>query len=104
MRPAGRTSKVWVWGAVAALTVGIVGFGGPADAAPPSFSRAPVATAAAGEPAGDSLTIDYSVNRAVKQVRPSVTCTLDDVAIPCGGVSASTKKLTSYALSLSSLP
>lgn len=93
-----------VWGAVAALTVAIVGFGGPANAAPPAFSRAPVATATASEPVDDSVTINYSVNRALKQVRPSVMCTLETVTIPCGRATESTKKLTSYALSLSGLP
>ena len=28
-------TKMWVWGAVAALTIGMVGIGGPATAAPP---------------------------------------------------------------------
>ena len=102
MRAVGRTSKIWVWGAVAALTIGMVGFGSPANAAPPKTNSAPVATASAAEPVGDEVTITYSINRAVKQGNPSVSCTLDGTPlVDCGTATASAKKLTSYTLNLS---
>ncbi len=93
---------MWVWGAVAALTIGMVGFGGPANAAPPKTNSAPVATASAAEPVGGEVTITYSINRAVKQGNPSVSCTLDGTPlVDCGTPAASAKKLTSYTLNLS---
>ena len=102
MRAVGRTSKMWVWGAVAALTIGMVGFGGPANAAPPQTNSAPAATASAAEPAGDDVTITYTINRAVKHGNSSVSCTLDGTPlVDCGTATTSAKKLTSYTLDLS---
>jgi len=103
MRATGRTSSVWVWGAVAALTVGMVGVAAPANAAPPASSRAPVATASATEPVDDTVTVTYSVNRGAKQLRQPVSCTLDVVPTACGDVTASSKKLTSYSRDLTEL-
>ena len=101
-------TKMWVWGAVAALTIGMVGFGGPATAAQPAPSNAPAATASA-KPAGYSVTITSTINRAVTPGNPTVTCTLASTALggttlldDCGAAT-STKKLTTYARTIPGL-
>jgi hypothetical protein len=104
MRGIGRTSKLGVWGAVAALTIGMVALGGPASAAPPGSSSAPTATASAEDPVGDTVTVAYDFNRAAKQAGQSVSCSLDGTPIACGSITESTKKLTSYSLDLVDLP
>ena len=106
MRAVGQPSKIWVWGAVAALTIGMVGMGGPATAAPPKTNSAPAATASASEPVDDGVTITYTINRAAKTGIPGITCTLDTPPVPivdCGTSTASTKKLTTYTLHLTGL-
>ena len=52
-------TKMWVWGAVAPLTIGMVGFGGPATAAPPATNNSPVATASAEVRAGNNVVVTY---------------------------------------------
>jgi hypothetical protein len=99
-----RTSKVWAWGAVAALTVGLVGVAVPANAAPPRSNSSPVATATASVPVGDSVVVDYDVNRAAKQIRQPVSCSLDgDALADCGLQQSTSKKLTSYSANLTGL-
>ena len=99
----GNGTKMWVWGAVAALTIGMVGFGGPATAAPPAKGNAPVVTASA-TVVGQTVSIVYTINRAAKPGNPTVTCTLVNTATHatttldgCGTPSPS-KKATEYRL------
>ena len=102
MRTAGRTSRVRVWGVVAALMVGFVGAAGPASAAPPASNNSPVATV---DPTvtGDSVVVLSSVNRAAKQIRQPVSCTLDGATADCGLQATSSKKLTSYSTTITGL-
>lgn len=93
-----------MWGAVAALTLGMVGVvAAPANAAPPGSSNAPVATASATDPVDDTVTVTSTVNRGAKQIRQPVSCTLDDVTVDCGTQTGSTKTLTSYSRDLTGL-
>ena len=103
VRPTG--TKMWVWGAVAALTIAMVGFGGPATAVPPPTSSAPAATASAAVHEDGSVTVTYTINRVAKLTNPTVTCTLDDppVSADCGKPTGSTKKLTTYTTELTGL-
>ena len=97
---------MWLWGAVAALTIGMVGFGGPATAAPPPTSSAPAATASAAVD-GAYVTITYTINRAAKPGHPTVTCSLvSDGATytPDCSRGIPTKKLTTYGLTFIGLP
>ena len=97
-------TKMWAWGAVAALTLGMVGIGSPATAAPPDKSSAPAATAASAVQEDGSVTFTYKINRAAKLGNPTVTCTLVNTATHatttldgCGTPSPS-KKATEYRL------
>jgi len=103
MRTSMRPPRVWAWGAVAALTIGLVGIAGPASAAPPAANSAPVATATAATPVDDTVTVSYSINRAAKQIAQPVSCTLDTFAVDCGAQISTSKKLTTYSLNLTGL-
>ena len=91
-------------GAVAALTIGLMGIAGPASAAPPTSNSAPVATITAVEPVGNTVTVRYTINRAAKQISQPV-CTLDTfTTVGCGDQTGpSTKKLTTYSTTLTGL-
>lgn len=105
MRTGMRASRVRAWGAVAALTIGLVGVAGPASAAPPASNSAPVATITAVAPVGDTVTVTYTINRAAKQISQPV-CTLDmfTTTVDCGDqTGSSTKKLTTYSTTLTGL-
>ena len=97
-----RRSNVWCWGAVAALTVGLLAVAVPTSAAPPPSSDSPVPTATAAV-TGDSAVVDYSINRAAKQIRQPVSCTLDGHPVDCGRRGPSSKKLSSYSTTLTGL-
>ena len=102
MRAAVRTSRVWTWGAVAALTLGMVGVAIPANAAPPASSNAPRVTVTAESPVDDTVTVRYEVNRGAKQIG-QVVCTLDGEATACGIQEPPSKKSTSYSAGLAGL-
>lgn len=102
MRTGMRSSRVWAWGAVVALTIGLVGIAGPASAAPPPSNNAPLATADA-VPVDDTVTVSYRMNRAAKQITQPVSCTLDTSTVDCGVQLSTSKKLTTYSTTLTGL-
>jgi hypothetical protein len=84
--------------------IGFVGAAAPASAAPPAGNNRPAATATADVPVDDTVVVRYEINRGLKQIAQPVSCTLDNVATDCGLQQSSTKKLTSYATTLTALP
>ncbi|WP_314503879.1 hypothetical protein [uncultured Microbacterium sp.] len=71
----------------------------PAGAAPPVSNSSPVATANA-TVTGNSVVVLSTVNRAAKQIRQPVFCTLDGATADCGLQGPTSKKLTSYSTTL----
>jgi|GEM_PF-3502889 len=86
-----------------AAAIATFGIAAPANAAPPAHSNAPAATAAAGIPDGQDVTITYGLNRGAQAVADQA-CELDGVEIPCDDVADSTtKKASTYSVDLTGL-
>ncbi|RXZ50246.1 hypothetical protein [Agromyces binzhouensis] len=87
----------------AAAAIATFGIAAPAHAAPPAHSNAPSASAMAGAPAGQDVTITYDLNRGAQAVADQV-CELDGGEVPCDDVADSTtKKASTYSVDLTGL-
>ncbi|WP_401000835.1 hypothetical protein [Agromyces sp. GXQ0307] len=89
---------------VAAVAV-IAGLGlaAPAHAAPPAKSNAPVASATAGTPDDDAVTIDYAINRGAQAVADQA-CDVDGTPVACDAAAdTTTKKASTYSVDLGDL-
>lgn len=87
--------------AVAALAT--IGIAGPANATPPAHSNAPAASASAGTPEGQDVTVTYSFNRGAQAVADQV-CELDGGEIPCDAApDSTTKKASTWSVDLTGL-
>ncbi|WP_353815999.1 hypothetical protein [Agromyces sp. SYSU T00266] len=98
MRILSRTTIV-----LAAAALATFGIAGPAYAAPPAHSNAPAASATAGSPDGQDVTVTYGLNRGMQAVAEQV-CELDGGEIPCDDVAdTTTKKASTYSVDLTGL-
>ncbi|MGR0320936.1 hypothetical protein [Agromyces sp. ZXT2-3] len=89
---------------LAAATVLVtLGVAAPANAAPSPKSNAPAASATAGTPDGDAVSIDYAINRG-SQAIASQACDVDGTPVACDDAAdTTTKKASTWSVDLDGL-